>query len=237
MSKKIEIRNNDINKDLLIKRFDMGELTQEILTKYRSYSKNKKAQLFEMGFSGDELEKKLRYYCASWLRDKKPTRMSASNKRRRNCPKHKATAKASKYARRNGSLWGFSEAMWNDYAFADLRRTNPKKVMWKNRQAFYDWLVATLEEQNGRSAMRNQRGVYPKMTRKKDGNLSREENFKNATNISVDRILPHLGYVKNNVCLIQRQQNKDKNAIHLYQAEDTVRLQRKAKKKMSKRKK
>ena len=228
-----KIRKNDICWDLLTKRKHMGELNAEKLTKYRVYARKKKAQLFEEGYENDEHEYWLRHYCGSWLRDKKPSRMGASNKRRRNCPIHKATAKASRYKRRNGSLWGFTEAMWNDYAFADKRRKNPRRVMWKIREELYEWLMKQLDIQNKRSAYRNKLGVYPKMTRIKDGDLTPQENFLNKTNLSIDRILPHLGYVKGNMVLCQRQQNKDKNAIHLYQTEDTVKLQRKATKRFS----
>ena len=66
------------------------------------------------------------------------------------------------------------------------------------------------------------------MTRIRSGNLTPKENFAIKTNLSIDRILTHRGYVEGNMVLVQRQQNKDKNAIHLYQTEDVVKLQRKA---------
>ena len=118
--------------------------------------------------------------------------------------------------------------MWNDYAFSDKKRKNPRQVMWKNRKELYIWLMAMLRKQNYRSAYRNEKGIYPKLTRVKDGNLTPKENFLNKTNLSIDRILPKKGYVEGNMVLCQRQQNKDKNAIHLYQTEDVVKLQRKA---------
>tara|TARA_R110002012_G_scaffold157292_1_gene318439 strand:- start:2412 stop:3125 length:714 start_codon:yes stop_codon:yes gene_type:complete len=228
-----KIRQNDICKDLLMKRKKMGELNAEILTKYRRYARDKKAQLFEEGYVDDEHEYWLRHYCASWLRDKKPSRMDKSNKRRRTCPVHKATAKKSRYERRAKDWWGFTEAMWNDYSFSDKKRKNPKQVMWKNRKELYIWIMAMLRKQNYRSAYRNEKGIYPKLTRVKDGNLTPKENFLNKTNLSIDRILPHRGYVEGNMVLCQRQQNKDKNAIHLHQTEDVVKLQRKATKQFS----
>tara|TARA_R100001163_G_scaffold58347_1_gene46625 strand:+ start:61 stop:774 length:714 start_codon:yes stop_codon:yes gene_type:complete len=228
--KKSIVRNNDICKDLLLRREKMGLLTPEILTKYRRYARNKKAQLFEEGYVGDEHEYWLRHYCSAWLRDKKPSRMDKSNKRRRNCPIHKNKAKESKYKRMNLNLWGFTESMWNDYAFADMRRKNPRRVMWKTRKELYHWLVKQLEKQNHRSAHRNERGIYPKMTRIRDGNLTPKENFNIKTNLSIDRIFNKYGYVEGNMRLVQRQQNKDKNAIHYYQAEDVIKDMRKAKK-------
>jgi len=164
------------------------------------------------------------------LRDKKPSRMDKSNKRRRNCPIHKNKAKESKYKRMNLNLWGFTESMWNDYAFADMRRKNPRRVMWKTRKELYHWLVKQLKKQNHRSAHRNERGIYPKMTRIRDGNLTPKENFNIKTNLSIDRIFNKYGYVEGNMRLVQRQQNKDKNAIHYYQAEDVIKDMRKAKK-------
>ena len=228
-----KVRKNDICWDLLTKRKYMGELNAEKLTKYRVYARKKKAQLFAEGYVDDEHERRLRYYCGSWLCNTKPSRMKLSNKRRRNCPVHKSTAKVSRYKRRNSSLWGYTEAMWNDYAFADMRRKNPRRVMWKNRQKLYEWIAKQLKIQNNRSAYRNERGVYPRMTRIKDGNLTPKENFLNKTNLSIDRVNPSIGYMKHNVVLCQRKQNKDKNAIHLYQTEDVVKLQRKVKKKFS----
>lgn len=223
-----KVRHNDICKDLLMKRKKMGELNAEILTKYRRYAKNKKAQLFAEGYVDDEHEYWLRYYCATWLRDKKPSRMDKSNKRRRNCPEHKKKAKVAKYKRMNLNLWGFTESMWNDYAFADMRRKNPRRVMWKTRKELYHWLVKQLKKQRGRSAHRNRNGIYPKMTMIRDGNLTPKQNFAIKTNLSIDRILNNKWYVDGNMVLVQRQQNKDKNAIHLYQTEDVVKLQRKA---------
>jgi len=223
-----KIRQNDICKDLLMKRKKMGELNAEILTKYRRYARNKKAQLFAEGYVDDDHEYWLRYYCATWLRDKKPSRMDKSNKRRRNCPVHKAKAKESKYKRMNLNLWGFTEAMWNDYSFADMRRKNPRRVMWKTRKELYHWLVKQLKIQGGRSAHRNRNGIYPKMTMIRNGNLTPKQNFLIQTNLSIDRILNNKWYVEGNMVLVQRQQNKDKNAIHLYQTEDVVKLQRKA---------
>ena len=215
----------------------MGELNAETLTKYRRYARNKKAQLFAEGLVDDEHEYWLRYYCASWLRDKKPSRMDKSNKRRRNCPIHKKKAKESKYKRMNLSFWGFTESMWNDYAFADMRRKNPRRVMWKTRRELYHWLVKQLKKQGGRSAHRNRNGIYPYMTRIRDGNLTPKQNFTIKTNLSIDRILNNKWYVEGNMVLVQRQQNKDKNAIHLYQTEDVVKLQRKATKFFAKKKK
>ena len=226
--KKSIVKRNDICRDLLLKREKMGLLTPEILTKYRRYARNKKAQLFEEGYVDDEHEYWLRHYCASWLRDKKPSRMDKSNKRRRNCPIHKKKAKVAKYKRMNLSLWGFTESMWNNYAFADMKKENPRQVMWKNRKELYHWLVKQLKIQNNRSAHRNERGIYPKMTMKRDGNLTPKQNFAIKTNLSIDRILPSKGYIEGNMVLVQRQQNKDKNAIHLFQTEDVVKLQRKA---------
>jgi len=229
------VRRNDICKDLLLKREKMGELTPEIITKYRRYARNKKAQLFEEGYVGDEHEYWLRYYCAGWLRDKKPSRMDKSNKRRRNCPIHKKKAKKSKYKRMNLSLWGFTESMWNNYAFADMRRKNPRRVMWKTRKELYLWLVKQLKKQGHRSAHSNERNIYPKMTRIRDGNLTPKENFNIKTNLSIDRILNNRGYVEGNMKLVQRQQNKDKNALHYYQAEDVIKHMRKARKFFSRR--
>ena len=223
-----KVRQNDICKDLLMKRKKMGELNAEILTKYRRYARDKKAQLFAEGYVDDDHEYWLRYYCASWLRDKKPSRMDKSNKRRRNSLVHKKKAKISKYKRMNLNLWGFTESMWNDYAFADMRRKNPRRVMWKTRKKLYHWLVKQLKIQGGRSAHRNRNGIYPKMTKIRDGNLTSKQNFNIKTNLSVDRILNNKWYVEGNMVLVQRQQNKDKNAIHLYQTEDVVKLQRKA---------
>jgi hypothetical protein len=223
-----KVRQNDICKDLLMKRKKMGELNAEILTKYRRYARDKKAQLFAEGYVDDDHEYWLRYYCASWLRDKKPSRMDKSNKRRRNSLVHKKKAKISKYKRMNLNLWGFTESMWNDYAFADMRRKNPRRVMWKTRKELYHWLVKQLKIQGGRSAHRNRNGIYPKMTKIRDGNLTSKQNFNIKTNLSVDRILNNKWYVEGNMVLVQRQQNKDKNAIHLYQTEDVVKLQRKA---------
>ncbi len=226
--KKSIVKRNDICKDKLIKRENMGELTPEILTKFRRYARDKKAELFAKGLEGDEHEKELNRLCGAWLRDKKPSRMDKSNKRRRNCPVHKKKAKKSKYKRMNLNLWGFTESMWNDYAFADMRRKNPRRVMWKNRKELYHWLVKQLKKQGGRSAHRNERGIYPKMTMKRDGNLTPKQNFAIKTNLSIDRTLNKYGYVEGNMVLVQRQQNKDKNAIHLHQTEDVVKLQRKA---------
>jgi len=226
--KKSIVKRNDICRDLLLKREKMGLLTPEILTKYRRYARNKKAQLFEEGYVDDEHEYWLRHYCASWLRDKKPSRMDKSNKRRRNCPIHKKKAKVAKYKRMNLSLWGFTESMWNNYAFADMKKENPRQVMWKNRKELYHWLVKQLKIQNNRSAHRNERGIYPYMTRIRNGNLTPKQNFAIKTNLSIDRILPNKGYIEGNMALVQRQQNKDKNAIHLFQTEDVVKLQRKA---------
>tara|TARA_R100000963_G_C4603337_1_gene76271 strand:- start:33 stop:734 length:702 start_codon:yes stop_codon:yes gene_type:complete len=223
-----KIRKNDICRDLLIKRKHMGELNAERLTKFRIYAKKKKAQLFEEGYENDDHEYWLRHYCRSWLCDKKPSRIKASNKYRRNCSAHKKKAKASKYKRMNLNTWGFTEAMWNNFALADMRRKHPRRVMWKTRKELYEWIVKQLKIQNNRSAYRNKRGVYPKMTMIRDGNLTPNQNFLIKPNLSIDRILPHQHYVKGNVVLCQRQQNKDKNAIHLYQAEDVVKLQRKA---------
>ena len=225
-----KIRKNDICNDLLMKRKKMGELNAEILTKYRRYARDKKAQLFEEGYVDDEHEYWLRHYCASWLRDKKPSRMDKSNKRRRNCPIHKKKAKESKYERMNLNLWGFTESMWNNYGFADMRRKNPRRVMWKTRKELYVWLSKQLEKQGGRSAHSNRKGIYPKMTMIRDGNLTPKENYNIKTNLSIDRTLNEYGYVEGNMVLVQRQQNKDKNAIHLYQTEDVVKLQRKARK-------
>ena len=210
--KKSIVKRNDICRDLLLKREKMGLLTPEILTKYRRYARNKKAQLFEEGYVGDEHEYWLRHYCSAWLRDKKPSRMDKSNK----------------YKRMNLSLWGFTESMWNNYAFADMKKENPRRVMWKNRKELYHWLVKQLKIQNNRSAHRNERGIYPYMTRIRNGNLTPKQNFAIKTNLSIDRILPKKGYIEGNMVLVQRQQNKDKNAIHLYQTEDVVKLQRKA---------
>lgn len=224
------IVKNDMCKDLLQRRLDMGVLTPEILTKYRTYSRKKKADLWSQGLSGDELERKLRYYCASWLRDKKPSRMYKSNKRRRNCPVHKAKQKESRYKRQNESLWGYTEAIWNDYGFADMRRKQPRKVEPKSREELYDWLCKQLKKQNFRSAYRNERGVYPKMTRIRDGNLSKADNFLYCTNISIDQVLPSKGYRYNNMVLCQRQQNKQKNATHPFLTEDVLKAQRKAQK-------
>ena len=223
-----KIRNNDICKDLLMKRKKMGELNAEILTKYRRYARNKKAQLFVEGYVDDDHEYWLRYYCAAWLRDKKPSRMDKSNKRRRNSLVHKKKAKISKYKRMNLNLWGFTESMWNDYSFSDMRRKNLRRVMWKTRKELYHWLVKQLKKQGGRSAHRNRNGIYPKMTMIRDGNLTPKQNFLIQTNLSIDRILNNKWYVEGNMVLVQRQQNKDKNAIHLYQTEDVVKLQRKA---------
>ena len=206
----------------------MGELNAEILTKYRRYARNKKAQLFAEGYVDDDHEYWLRYYCATWLRDKKPSRMDKSNKRRRNCPIYKKKAKISKYKNMNASLWGFTESMWNDYAIADMRRKNPRRVLWKTRKELYHWLVKQLKIQGGRSAHRNRNGIYPKMTMIRNGNLTPKQNFLIQTNLSIDRILNNKWYVEGNMVLVQRQQNKDKNAIHLYQTEDVVKLQRKA---------
>jgi len=228
-----KIRKNDICPDLLIKRKKMGELNAEILTKYRIYARNKKAQLFEEGYVDDEHEYWLRHYCRSWLCDKKPSRIDTSNKRRRNCPEHKKKAKISKYKRMNLNTWGFTEAMWNNFALSDMRRKHPRRVMWKTRKELHEWIIKQLKIQNNRSAYRNKKGVYPKMTMIRDGNLTPKENFLIKSNISIDRILPHKHYVKGNVVLCQRQQNKDKNAIHLHLAEDVVRLQRKATKRFS----
>ena len=223
-----KVRQNDICKDLLMKRKKMGELNAEILTKFRRYAKNKKAQLFAEGYVDDDHEYWLRYYCASWLRDKKPSRMDKSNKRRRNSLVHKKKAKISKYKRMNLNLWGFTESMWNDYSFSDMRRKNLRRVMWKTRKELYHWLVKQLKKQGGRSAHRNRNGIYPKMTMIRDGNLTPKQNFLIQTNLSIDRILNNKWYVEGNMVLVQRQQNKDKNAIHLYQTEDVVKLQRKA---------
>ena len=154
--------------------------------------------------------------------------MDKCNKRRRNSLVHKKKAKISKYKRMNLNLWGFTESMWNDYAFADMRRKNPRRVMWKTRKKLYHWLVKQLKIQGGRSAHRNRNGIYPKMTKIRDGNLTSKQNFNIKTNLSVDRILNNKWYVEGNMVLVQRQQNKDKNAIHLYQTEDVVKLQRKA---------
>ena len=228
--KKSIVRRNDICKDKLIKRENMGELTPEILTKYRRYARDTKAKLFAKGLEGDEHEAELNRLCGAWLRDKKPSRMDKSNKRRRNSSVHKAKAKESKYKRMNLNLWGFTEAMWNDYAFADMRRKNPRRVMWKTRKELYHWLVKQLKKQNYRSAHRNERKIYPKMTRIRDGNLTPEENFAIKTNLSIDRIFNQYGYIEGNMRLVQRQQNKDKNAIHYYQAEDVIKDMRKAKK-------
>ncbi len=206
----------------------MGELNAEILTKYRRYARNKKAQLFAEGYVDDEHEYWLRYYCGAWLRNKKPSRVDKQNKHRRNCPKFKKKAKISKYKKMNSSLWGFTYMMWNHYAIADMKRKNPRRVMWKTRKELYLWLVKQLKKQGGRSAHRNERGIYPYMTRIRSGNLTPKENFAIKTNLSIDRILTHRGYVEGNMVLVQRQQNKDKNAIHLYQTEDVVKLQRKA---------
>jgi len=228
-----KVRQNDICKDLLMKRKKMGELDAETLTKFRRYARNKKAQLFVEGYVDDEHEYWLRHYCASWLRDKKPSRMDKSNKRRRNCPTHKKKAKVAKYKRMNLNTWGFTESMWNNYAFADMRRKYPRRVMWKTRKELYHWLIKQLKKQGGRSAYRNKRGVYPKMTMIRDGNLTPKENFLIDTNLSIDRILPDKFYIEGNMVLCQRQQNKDKNAIHLLQTEDVVKLQRKATKYLS----
>ena len=228
--KKSIVRRNDICKDFLFKREKMRLITPEILTKYRRYARNKKAQLFAEGYVGDEHEYWLRHYCSAWLRDKKPSRMDKSNKRRRNCPIHKKKAKVAKYKRMNLNLWGFTEAMWNDYAFADMRRKNPRRVMWKNRKELFHWLVKQLKKQGGRSAHRNRNGIYPKMTKIRDGNLTPKQNFAIKTNLSIDRIFNKYGYVEGNMRLVQRQQNKDKNAIHYYQAEDVIKDMRKAKK-------
>ena len=229
-SKKSIVRNNDICKDKLIKRENMGELTPGILTKYRRYARDTKARLFAEGLVGDKHEKELNRLCGAWLRDKKPSRMDKSNKRRRNCPVHKAKAKESKYKRMNLNLWGFTEAMWNDYAFSDMRRKNPRQVMWKNRKELYHWIVKQLKKQGHRSAHSNERNIYPKMTRIRDGNLTPKENFNIKTNLSIDRILNNRGYVEGNMKLVQRQQNKDKNALHYYQAEDVIKHMRKARK-------
>jgi hypothetical protein len=105
--------------------------------------------------------------------------------------------------------------------------------MWKTRKELYHWLINQLKKQGGRSAYRNKRGVYPKMTMIRDGNLTPKENFLIDTNLSIDRILPDKFYIEGNMVLCQRQQNKDKNAIHLYQTEDVVKLQRKATKQFS----
>ena len=223
-----KVRQNDICKDLLMKRKKMGELNAEILTKYRRYARDKKAQLFAEGYVDDDHEYWLRYYCASWLRDKKPSRMDKSNKRRRNSLVHKKKAKISKYKRMNLNLWGFTESMWNDYSFSDMRRKNLRRVMWKTRKELYHWLVKQLKKQGGRSAHRNRNGIYPKMTMIRDGNLTPKQNFLIQTNLSIDRILNNKWYVEGNMVLCQRQQNKDKSAIHLYQTEDVVKLQRKA---------
>jgi hypothetical protein len=64
----------------------------------------------------------------------------------------------------------------------------------------------------------------------RDGNLTPKENYNIKTNLSIDRTLSEYGYVEGNMVLVQRQQNKDKNAIHLHQTEDVVKLQRKARK-------
>ena len=109
--------------------------------------------------------------------------------------------------------------------------------MWKTRKELYVWLSKQLKIQNNRSAHRNERGIYPKMTMKRDGNLTPKENFAIKTNLSIDRILPKKGYIEGNMVLVQRQQNKDKNAIHLFQTEDVVKLQRKATKFFAKKKK
>ena len=172
-----KVRQNDICKDLLMKRKKMGELNAEILTKYRRYARDKKAQLFAEGYVDDDHEYWLRYYCASWLRDKKPSRMDKSNKRRRNSLVHKKKAKISKYKRMNLNLWGFTESMWNDYSFSDMRRKNLRRVMWKTRKELYHWLVKQLKKQGGRSAHRNRNGIYPKMTMIRDGNLTPKQNF------------------------------------------------------------
>ena len=128
----------------------------------------------------------------------------------------------------NASLWGFTHMMWNHYAIADMKRKNPRRVMWKTRKELYLWLVKQLKKQGGRSAYRNRNGIYPYMTRIRNGNLTPKENFFNKTNLSIDRILSDKGYLEGNMVLCQRQQNRDKNAIHLYQTEDVVKLQRKA---------
>lgn len=230
------IVRSDICKDLLQKRYVMGELTKEKLFQYRSYAKKKRAELWELGYEGDDLERKIRYYCGSWLRNKKPSRMQASNKRRRNSATHKTKAKASKYKRQNDSLWGYTEAIWNDYGFADMRRKHPRKVEAKTREQLYEWMVQQLTKQNNRSAYRNERGIYPRMTRIRDGNLSKSENFKNATNISIDQVLPGKGYRFNNMVLCQRQQNKQKNATHTLLTEDVLKHQRKVEKKLRRKK-
>ena len=223
-----KVRHNDICKDLLMKRKKMGELDANILTKYRRYAKKKKAQLFAEGYIDDDHEYWIRHYCGAWLRNKKPSRMDKSNKRRRNCPIYKKKAKISKYKKMNASLWGFTHMMWNHYAIADMKRKNPRRVMWKTRKELYLWLVKQLKKQGGRSAYRNRNGIYPYMTRIRNGNLTPKENFFNKTNLSIDRILSDKGYLEGNMVLCQRQQNKDKSAIHLYQTEDVVKLQRKA---------
>ena len=56
-----KVRQNDICKDLLMKRKKMGELNAEILTKYRRYARDKKAQLFAEGYVDDDHEYWLRY--------------------------------------------------------------------------------------------------------------------------------------------------------------------------------
>ena len=223
-----KVRHNDICKDLLMKRKKMGELDANILTKFRIYAKKKKAKLFAEGYVDDDHEYWIRHYCGAWLRNKKPSRMDKSNKRRRNCPIYKKKAKISKYKKMNASLWGFTHMMWNHYAIADMKRKNPRRVMWKTRKELYLWLVKQLKKQGGRSAYRNRNGIYPYMTRIRNGNLTPKENFFNKTNLSIDRILSDKGYLEGNMVLCQRQQNRDKNAIHLYQTEDVVKLQRKA---------
>ena len=95
--KKSIVKRNDICKDKLIKRENMGELTPEILTKFRRYARDKKAELFAKGLEGDEHEAELNRLCGAWLRDKKPSRMEKSNKRRRNSSVHKAKAIAYLY--------------------------------------------------------------------------------------------------------------------------------------------